>query len=201
MKIRNEKGLFIKGHPFIKGGEKGWFKKGQVNWNKGRFKRIKLVCEYCKSNFEVHYCRRYKAKYCSRECWKKGHNSWSKGLTKETDKRIKNRSGERSYQWKGGISTTSEYGVMLIQKRRALKRGNGGSFTTTEWETLKKKYNYMCLCCKQQEPFIKLSVDHIIPLSKGGLNDIKNIQPLCKSCNSKKFIKTTNFIKLWQNNI
>jgi len=30
----NTKG-FKKGHPFYKGGEKGWFKKGQTPWNKG----------------------------------------------------------------------------------------------------------------------------------------------------------------------
>ena len=45
----------------------------------------------------------------------------------------------------------------------------------------------------KQEPFIKLSVDHIVPLSLGGSNDISNIQPLCRACNSIKWAKIIDF--------
>ena len=72
------------------------------------------------------------------------------------------------------------------EKRRARIAGSGGNFTAKEWEALKKKYGYRCLRCGRTEPEIKLTVDHVIPLSKGGSNSIDNIQPLCWSCNSGK---------------
>jgi 5-methylcytosine-specific restriction endonuclease McrA len=66
------------------------------------------------------------------------------------------------------------------------KSGAVGSFTLGEWETLKKQYGFICLICGKSEPVIKLTKDHIIPLSKGGSNFIENIQPLCLSCNCRK---------------
>lgn len=107
---------------------------------------------------------------------------------------FKTRIGENNNLWKGGISKQKGYDTFIQQNREARKKGNGGSYTLEEWNALIKKFNYMCLCCKRQEPQIKLTVDHIIPISKGGRNDIKNLQPLCFNCNARKHAKHIDYI-------
>lgn len=93
---------------------------------------------------------------------------------------------EKNPNWKGGFSLMKGYDSFIQQQREKRKRENGGTHTFEEWLLLKAFYNYMCLCCKRFEPQIKLTEDHIIPISKGGSNDISNIQPLCSLCNSIK---------------
>lgn len=68
-------------------------------------------------------------------------------------------------------------------KRRSRMANNGGNHTTKEWLELVKRHKNRCVICGEEK---KLTRDHILPISKGGSNDIKNIQPLCGSCNSRK---------------
>ena len=88
--------------------------------------------------------------------------------------------GTNHWNWKGGVSPQ-------YQKIRAQRiKQNGGSHTLGEWENLKIQYGYTCPMCLKKEPDVKLTRDHIIPITKGGSDFIENIQPLCVQCNSKK---------------
>jgi 5-methylcytosine-specific restriction endonuclease McrA len=50
-----------------------------------------------------------------------------------------------------------------------------GSLTDREWQDLMVLYKFTCLRCGKREPEIQLTLDHVIPLSKGGSNSIGNI--------------------------
>lgn len=55
-------------------------------------------------------------------------------------------------------------------------------------------YGNCCLACRVRETYDEpLARDHIIPRSKGGLDSIHNIQPLCRSCNSRKGTTTVDY--------
>ena len=99
--------------------------------------------------------------------------------------------GKESPNWKDGRSKNKKYRSWLKNKRNRMPKI--GSHTWGEWENLKTQYNWTCPCCKKREPKIKLTEDHIIPLSKGGSDNIENIQPLCRSCNCKKHTKIIKY--------
>ena len=50
-------------------------------------------------------------------------------------------------------------------------------------EYIYNKYGKKCLKCGTEH---NISLDHVIPVHKGGKDEVNNLQPLCKSCNSQK---------------
>lgn len=63
---------------------------------------------------------------------------------------------------------------------------------TTEPVGLSKRYavlkrdGFQCVACGATGKDARLEVDHIIPRSKGGSNDMSNLQTLCFECNRGK---------------
>lgn len=71
--------------------------------------------------------------------------------------------------------------------------GVSANLTVTEWKDILKKYNHSCICCGKSRKEATITMDHIIPLSKGGTHTKENVQPLCKECNSKKHDQTIDY--------
>jgi len=44
----------------------------------------------------------------------------------------------------------------------------------------------ICHYCQQKFPPDQLTMDHVVPLSRGGRSTRNNIVPCCKECNNKK---------------
>lgn len=80
--------------------------------------------------------------------------------------------------------------VRWAQRRRAAKAKAEGTHTYEEFLAVCTLYGGVCLACGVSGP---LTEDHVVPLSKGGSDNIDNIQPLCKSCNSKKHVKIVDY--------
>jgi len=193
--------IFKKGHPQLNSG-RTHFKKGLIPWNKGKQHPEELKVKMGLANIgKVPWNKgkklpppwnkgigKYPPKCSVCGIQLKGYKSKTclkhKTLSEEHKKNIGNAfRGEKSKHWKGGYENILHHNRL----RRVRHRGVGGSHTLAEWEVMKVQHNFTCLDCKRQEPEIKLTVDHIIPISKeGSSHNIENIQPLCLSCNSRK---------------
>lgn len=69
-------------------------------------------------------------------------------------------------------------------KRRAiLKATDQRLIATKDWRRLCARYDNLCAYCRASKP---LTVDHIIPLIRGGRHAIGNLIPACGPCNSSK---------------
>ena len=108
----------------------------------------------------------------------KGHNNWS--------------------TWTSTNGKVKKY-CKTCRRERAQNYSNRkkeakGSHTKKEFLTKLAKYDRCPKCNREWEdiPFskgatkYKITEDHIVPLLKGGSDNIENIQPLCYQCNFKK---------------
>lgn len=68
--------------------------------------------------------------------------------------------------------------VPLHQRRIEFQKNRNPLF-----EQLVKRDGALCVSCKANE---NLEVDHIVPVSRGGSDDLDNLQILCRSCNASK---------------
>lgn len=73
----------------------------------------------------------------------------------------------------------------LNNARKALQRGvEVNDLTAKQWTEIKALFKQRCAYC-HCKPRV-LTMDHVVPLSKGGHHTAANIVPACGSCNSKK---------------
>lgn len=143
---------------------------------------IHFLCDNCETvsrDRESHFNRK-KRHYCSMDCY--------------ANDRAVNWTKDEQPTWRGGVSQTESHRrwkkknpermAHLKARRYAREKGADGSHTFEQWVELKQKHKGLCANCGEDK---KLTKDHIIPLSEGGTDYIDNIQPLCRSCNSKKW--------------
>jgi 5-methylcytosine-specific restriction endonuclease McrA len=98
----------------------------------------------------------------------------------------------RSKEWaEDNLEKVKQFKANNRRKRRAAKHAGRGSFTAEEFEELCEKYGNKCLSCGSMG--VLLEADHVVPLTRGGSDDISNIQPLCGACNRKKFVSIVDY--------
>lgn len=150
-------------------------------------------CLYCKE-------RKLAFEFCKLRSENDGLHFWCRSCTavKRKARRAKERIEQREYYRKSlrrrlDIAKRSKkwrlknpekfrgYGRKHEQAKRA-----GGPFPFKEWKQLLSKYPCCPACGEVWGGTIRPTIDHVLPVSKGGTNSVDNLQPLCRSCNCRK---------------
>lgn len=84
------------------------------------------------------------------------------------------------------LNHKKEIGIKSFQYHLR-RKGVPGTITVESWRSLLALYGNRCAWCGSYDD---ISIDHKIPVSKGGTNYLENLQPLCMPCNQSKNDRT-----------
>lgn len=125
-------------------------------------------------------------------CWKAKNKIWysdnkDNKLTYAKNYRLENpnissdwRTANPDYekQWR----KNNRIKIRNIENTRRTRIKNNGSFLIRD-SFLQNLYNSPCLNCGSNK---NITMDHVIPIARGGRHSEGNLQPLCNRCNSSK---------------
>lgn len=161
-------------------------------------------CVHCGAIIEND--RRATRKFCSRACagesrrvpgarWKDPEQI--KVYMSEYNQKNRERENERSRLWasenreaRKAIAKSSAHRRRVRDAGKANVRQavvDAGSVTPTDIMSLYVKAQNRCVYCARRTR--SFTIDHVTPISRGGLHTTDNLIPCCKSCNSSKGAK------------
>lgn len=152
-------------------------RKWVANGNTG-LRKPELNCLYCGKKMKP---GRADKKYCNRSC-KTGASTKRTGVDHHL-RYLKERERRIAYA-KQYAKEHPEVGQAAKRRRRVLLQTNGlYTFSGSDWERCLNRFNRRCAYCGSDG---QLSMDHVIPVTRGGTHGAGNIVPACMSCNASK---------------
>lgn len=132
---------------------------------------VDIVCRHCDGTFVA--ARKLRRLYCSVEC--RSAVSIAKPEVAAAKKQ-RQKAYTKTPQYR--FSQKSHKAI-----RRSAERA-GDKISFGQWEEIVRRYGFACAYCQGGQP--KLTIDHVVPLSKGGRHIVGNVVPACGHCNSSK---------------
>lgn len=165
---------------------KRWYEKNKKTaidrakaWKKENTDKVKI----CNKNYRIKNKKSVKEKSAR---WAKENPEKGRAKTARYARKYPERVRERSAKYK---RNNPEKVKSQKQNRRARVIENGGEISHDHIKKLILFQKNKCFVCRLNFKKNGFHVDHIVPLSRGGKNDNKNIQLLCPICNHKKHAK------------
>lgn len=90
-----------------------------------------------------------------------------------------------------------------IRSERMARARAIASHTAEEWAALCEEMENCCVICGIHATALHgntLTKDHIVPIYQGGSDGIENLQPACRTCNSRKGPDSFNWVAFRREN-
>lgn len=147
---------------------------------------------YREANREIIRARKKKYYAANRERILEYLRAWHAANTEYVRKKYRDYYSTNSEKIKASVKKWAASNLhktsLYRYRRRAYILGNGGHFTLKEYNALIEAQAGFCAYCGNAAD--KLTIEHILPVSRGGRHDISNICLACPRCNFTKQAKT-----------
>lgn len=77
------------------------------------------------------------------------------------------------------------FSIQVTEEELKRERAKAREIRKSQWWK-RKRSEGVCYFCRRKFPQKELTMDHIVPLIRGGKSTKGNIVPACKECNNKK---------------
>ncbi len=160
-------------------GRHSWCRRCHSAWHKERYAatredQIKRARAWNIANPDRHKAAKAKHRAKTREVARERSRKWREDHPGRNYEAVK--------EW---VLRNPEARKVQIMRRRALKANALGEFTAVQLRARIEFYGGKCWMCGD----VADSIDHVIPLARGGSNWPANLRPACRSCNSRKGAK------------
>jgi 5-methylcytosine-specific restriction endonuclease McrA len=163
------------------------------------------ICNKCRQELRIESflkdkrCSRGRARTCKQCAYsnrdkKKQANlarSWYQNnrervIAKQAERYQNNKKKLREYGRSHAKRNPEIYRAAFHRRRMKIDSNGRNSLTAGEISWLFENFPF-CIYCEATE---NLTIDHVVPISKGGENTLENVVPACSSCNNQKRAKT-----------
>lgn len=80
---------------------------------------------------------------------------------------------------------TADFFITVDPEIMAREKNKARELRQSQWWKNKRATN-RCYYCQETFPAKELTMDHIVPIARGGKSSKSNIVPCCKECNNQK---------------
>jgi len=136
---------------------------------------------------KTYYASKKPAMRAAHKAWYNNNKSTVLARSKEWQRANPDKVIEAQRKWRAANKELVREWMRISYERRKLALGN---FTSAQWEARCEYYGWRCAYCKRND--VPITIDHRIPISRGGTHWPSNLVPACRKCNSRKMNKKPN---------